>query len=248
MTHAPDAPPAPSPELRPDAPPPAEPPTPRARRLGMALPSRFRPQRERVTRTALLLAFELLVTFAGLLAAFAVENYRDRRKSAERARQVYAALGRELGNYAGLAPVLADTLDAMIDRFEAARARGERPAPPIYYVRTGSERIPTVVWDATVQAGGLDLVQPTLFFELAEFYNRLNSISERYVRYIEYTEREVLPRVATPAAFYDADGALRPEYRTYVDRLRDIHALLVARVPDARHLSAELDSARTRLR
>jgi hypothetical protein len=247
VTHAPDAPPAPSPELRPDASPQAEPPTPRARRLGLALPSRLRQQRERVTRTALLLAFELLITFTGLLAAFAVENYRDRRKSAERARQVYAALGRELGNYAGLAPVLADTIDVMIDRFEAARERGERPAPPIYYVRAGSERIPTVVWDATVQAGGLDLVQPTLFFELAEFYNRLNSISERYLRYIEFTEREVLPRVPTPAAFYDAGGALRPEYRTYVERLRDIHTLLVARVPDARRLSAQLDFARTRL-
>jgi hypothetical protein len=144
--------------------------------------------------------------------------------------------------------MLADTIDASIRTFEAALARGERPPPPSYYVRAGSERIPTVVWDATVQGGGLDLVQPTLFFELAEFYNRLDSISERYLRYIEFTEREVLPRVSTPAVFYDAGGALRPEYRTYVDRLRDIHTLLVARVPDARRLAAQLDSARARLR
>jgi hypothetical protein len=248
VSHPPDAPAAPAPELRPDLPAHTELPTPRARRLGLTVPPRLRGQRERVTRTALLLAFELLITFTGLLAAFAVENYRDRRKSAERARQVYAALGRELSNYTGLAPVLADTIDASIRSFEAALARGERPPPPSYYVRAGSERIPTVVWDATVQAGGLDLVQPTLFFELAEFYNRLNSISERYLRYIEFTEREVLPRVPTPAAFYDAGGALRPEYRTYVDRLRDIHTLLVARVPDARRLAAQLDSARVRLR
>ena len=46
----------------------------------------------------------------------------------------------------------------------------------------------------------------------------------------------------------DAGGALRPEYRTYVDRLRDIHTLLVARVPDARRLAAQLDSAGARLR
>ena len=222
-----------------------DPPTPRARRLGAALPERLRGQRERVARTALLLAFELLVTFLGLLLAFAVENYRDARKSAERARQVYAALGREVQNFATVAPVLADTIQHAILAFDSARARGERPAPPVYYVRAGSERIPTEVWDATRAGGGLDLVEPRLFFTLAEFYNRVNSISDRYRRYVEYTEREVLHRLPTPAAFYDASGALRPEYVTYVDRLRDVHTLLVARLPDARRLAATLDSART---
>lgn len=220
---------------------------PRHRRPGAALPGLLRGQRERVVRTGLLLAFELLVTFLGLLAAFGVENYRDRRAKAARSRQVVTALRRELTNYAAVAPVLADTIDAEIRRFEAARARGERPAPPLYYVRAGSERIPTVVWDATLQVGGLDLLEPQLFFTLAEFYNRLNTISERYGRYVEFTERDVLPRLPTPAAFYDGAGVLRPEYRTYVDRLRDIHTLLVARVPDARTLAARLDSVQRTL-
>ena len=223
----------------------SDPPTPRARRIGAAIPERLRGQRERVARTALLLAFELLVTFLGLMLAFAVENYRDARNRAERARQVYTALGREVQNFATVAPVLADTIDRAIEAFDAARARGERPAPPVYYVRAGSERIPTDVWDATRAAGGLDLVEPRLFFTLAEFYNRVNSISDRYRRYVEYTEREVLHRLPTPAAFYDASGALRPEYVTYVDRLRDVHTLLVARLPDARRLAVTLDSART---
>jgi hypothetical protein len=226
----------------------SDPPTPRARRIGAALPERLRGQRERVTRTALLLAFELLVTFVGLLLAFAVENYREARSRNERARQVYAALGREIQNFATVAPILADTIRVSIEAFDAARARGERPAPPVYYVRAGSERIPTDVWDATRAAGGLDLVEPRLFFTLAEFYNRVNSISDRYRRYVDYTEREVLHRLSTPAAFYDAAGALRPEYASYVDRLRDVHTLLVARVPDARRLAARLDSSRARLR
>ncbi|MGZ8468803.1 MAG: hypothetical protein ACXW61_04995 [Gemmatirosa sp.] len=226
----------------------SEPPTPRARRIGAVLPERLRGQRERISRTALLLTFELVVTFVGLLLAFAVENYREARNRSDRARQVYAALGREVQSFATVAPILADTLQRAIAAFDSARARGERPAPPVYYVRAGSERIPTDVWDATRAAGGLELVEPRLFFTLAEFYNRVNSISDRYRRYVEYTEHEVLHRLSTPAAFYDATGALRPEYATYVDRLRDVHTLLVARVPDARQLAARLDSARARMR
>jgi hypothetical protein len=205
-------------------------------------------RRARLTRSALLLGFELVVTFAGVLAAFAVENWRDARGRSERARQVYAALSQEVRNFAAAAPPLADTIRKSLDAFSAARARGERPPPPVYYVAAGSERIPTEVWEATRTGGGLELIDPPLFFRTAQFYNRVNSISDRYARYVAYTEAEVLPRLATPDAFYERSGALRPEFATYVDRLRDVHTLLAARVPDARRLVVELDSARSRRR
>jgi hypothetical protein len=91
-------------------------------------------------------------------------------------------------------------------------------------------------------------VPPRLSFEGPDFHTRLPPPRDRYARYVAYTEAAVLPRATTPAAFYDAGGALRPEFRTYVDRLRDIHTLLVARIPDARRLAGQLDSAGKRLR
>lgn len=198
------------------------------------------PASPRLRDAALRLAFELLVVFMGVSAAFFVDSYRERQQSEARSRQVYLALDRELGRYVEFAPVLAGLMTARLDAWAAARRAGERP-PPAYYHEPSGERIPATVWDATLASGGVNVVDPTLFYALAEHYNRLNSISDRYARYNEFTERELLPRERTPAAFYDArTGELLPAYAAHMDRLRDIRAALLASVADGRRLRAQI--------
>lgn len=70
--------------------------------------------------------------------------------------------------------------------FEAARARGERPPLPVYR-EEGAETPPTRVLDGIIAAGGAQLFEADLFFNLVLFYNRLESAGQRYLRYNEFT-------------------------------------------------------------
>ncbi len=85
---------------------------------------------------------------------------------------------------------------------------------------------------------------------LAEFYNRVESTSERYVRYNVVTEEAILPLLSQgPEAFYDpVTGDLRSRYQVHMDQLRTLRdevSFIVDRA-DTLHLCvlAELERLR----
>jgi hypothetical protein len=167
------------------------------------------------------LGFELVVIFVGVTLAFAVENYRERRNEDERRQQSYRALARELDVHASAAPQMSRTLGEILERFETARAAGERPAPAYYRERQG-ERVPDFAWEGVRLAGGVNLVEPDLYFRLAEYYGRIASISSRYARYNVFTEQALLPLShAGPEAFYDGRG-LKGEFAEHLARLAEL--------------------------
>ena len=54
--------------------------------------------------------------------------------------------------------------------------------------------------------------------ELGYFYSEFVGIHDSYDRYNQFTEREVLPRLAGgPDAFYGPDGKLLPIFRVHMD-------------------------------
>ena len=73
---------------------------------------------------------------------------------------------------------------------DAAVARGERPVPPAFRI-PDAERPPTGVWEAAVATGTIELVEPELFYELARFYTRANSVGDLYQRYSAAAQVEV---------------------------------------------------------
>ena len=65
--------------------------------------------------------------------------------------------------------------------------------------------------ETTVASGLARLIEPKLRIELGYFYNEFIGIHDNYDRYNQFTEREVLPRIATGAdSFYGPDGRLLP--------------------------------------
>lgn len=48
-------------------------------------------------------------------------------------------------------------------------------------------------------------------------------MGERYIRYAEMTEQQILPLGPDQRGIYDPEtGKLKPKYAAYVDRLRDL--------------------------
>lgn len=65
------------------------------------------------------------------------------------------------------------------------------------------------------------------------YYSEMGGIHANYARHIAFHEREVMPRVLQDAAaFYDADGKLKPEFRVHLQLYEEF-------VSDLKRLSAQ---------
>ncbi len=175
-------------------------------------------------------AFELVIVFVGVTAAFALENYRQARENAAYQYAMVSELRASLDDFASHGSEIDHQIATLLREFDQARKQGKRPPPPVYREK-GGERPPTKAWDGIVATGAARSLDPKLFFRLALFYSRADSFGDRYERYNAFTEQRVLPFLDNPATFYEPEGQLKPEYAAYVDRLRDlrgeIHALAV---------------------
>ena len=179
-------------------------------------------------------AFELVIVFVGVTAAFALENARQARAEAEYRDQMVGALGASLDDWAVHGAEIERQIGSMLRDFDQARLQRQQLAPPVYR-ESGGERPPTRAWDGIVATGAARTLDPQLFFRLARFYSRADSFGDRYIRYNNFSEEHVLPYLSDPEAFY-LDGRLRPEFAAYVDRLRDLQREVSAAVTEAAKL------------
>lgn len=167
-------------------------------------------------------AFELVIVFVGVTGAFALENLRQHGEEAAYRSRMIAALRPALDDVVSHGRDIDRTVTAKLDAFDAAIARREQPALPVYR-EGGGERPPTRAWDGIVATGAAKALDPAMFFRLAHFYNTLDSFGERYIRYNDFSEARVLTLGDGAVAAYDpASGRLKPEFTAYVERLRDL--------------------------
>jgi hypothetical protein len=174
-------------------------------------------------KLSLRLVSELAIVFAGVYGAFWVERFRGELEDRERASTILAALGREIEAVASAGPFVRDGMAEALAEYDSAAARGLRP-PPAFYREAGAETPSISVWEATVASGGVNLLDPELFYRLAAFYNRVESFSQRYLRYNQTTEQEVLPRLPRGAdAYYHPEtDRLDPVFEVHMDQLRTL--------------------------
>ena len=187
------------------------------------------------------IGFELFAVFAGVTAAFALDDYRNQRDQDDRRQAIYRALDRELKQMAEThGPVFQREMTQQLNSWDASLAKGERPLPPSFKL-PGAERPPTGVWDAAVASDSIELVDPDLFYELARFYNRANSVGNLYQRYASYAQSDVWPHLTDgPDAFWQPNGQLRPEIQAHIQRLRDFQTQQNRLGIEARQLRKEL--------
>jgi hypothetical protein len=184
-------------------------------------------------------AFELVIVFVGVTAAFALENYRQKREAAAYQHAMVDELRASMDDFATHGADIDRRIGVLLSNFAAARKAGKCPPVPVYR-ESGGERPPTRVWDGIVATGAARSLDPKLFFRLAVFYHRADSFGDRYLRYNAFSEERVLPYINSPTTFCDPRGRLKPEYSAYVDRLADLQTEMHALVVEAASLSDSL--------
>lgn len=187
---------------------------------------------------------QLIVVFAGVSAAFVVENYRDSKNQQAEFHQALSGLIAELKRYETRGLEFADGIDAKISAWEQADHSGTR-AIPGYYRIPGATHPPSAAWTTMTSSGLARLIEPGLRTELGLFYSEVVGIHDNYDRYNRFTEGEVLPRIALgPDAFYRADGHIQPAFRVHMDLQREFAADLRKLSNQAHDLRLKLEAVR----
>jgi hypothetical protein len=183
---------------------------------------------------------ELLVVFAGVSAAFVVENYRDNRKQIAEMHQAVAGIITELTSTETKARKYSDAISDDIARWENADRSGKR-AVPGYYRIPGAPHPPSAAWNSAIASGIARMLEPSLRWDLGYFYSEFVGIHDNYDRYNQFTEREVLPKALSgPDAFYGPEGRLLSAFRVHMDLQKEF-------AEDLRRLSTMAQDLRVRL-
>jgi hypothetical protein len=188
---------------------------------------------------------ELLVVFVAVSAAFVVENYRDNRKQIAEMQQAIAGIITELTSTETKARSYSDAISADIARWEAADRTGKR-AVPGYYRIPGAPHPPSAAWNSALASGIARMLEPSLRWDLGYFYSEFVGIHDNYVRYNEFTEREVLPNALLgPDSFYGRDGRLLPSFRVHMDLQKEFAEDLRRLGDMARDLRVRLEAVQS---
>jgi len=186
------------------------------------------------------LLFEIFIIFIGVTAAFALEAARQERADTAYRQSMIAAMVPTFDDMQRHNRIFVGEAEARIAAFDRNLAAGKQPLLPIYR-EDGAERPPMRAWDGIVASGVSKALPPGLYFELSQFYNRQESLGERYVRYADMTERDIYPLGPDQKGIYGPTG-LKPQYAAYVDRLRDLVAATKTIDPQAREMKAKVQA------
>ncbi len=163
---------------------------------------------------------DFVIVVVGVFLGIQIGNWNEARIDAQRREQIVDALVTNLSDAIAVQERFVAEIERGLSEWEAAFARGERPAP-FYYRIDGSDTAPDT-WSTFEQMELTDLFDPVTLFDLTFFYSELDGVGRKYVRYVTFVEDEVLPAlIAGAETFYDGDGRLRPRFRASMDRLRD---------------------------
>lgn len=185
---------------------------------------------------------ELLIVFVGVYAAFWVENFREQQLRVSRTDQIIATLRADLDDYAQVGILHNEMITSGLEDWQASWQAGQKPAPYVFRI-SRSEEPPIAVWQAISNSSLVDLLDPTLLFDLGFYYSEVEGIGRKYVRYAEFTDAHVLPGLKRGNDwFYDETGELKPEYAAHMDRLKEFHDDSVTMIAWAKCLMKRLDS------
>lgn len=175
------------------------------------------------------IALEIFIGFIGVYAAFWLSAYKERRDLVDRRHQIKRALIAEIAPMVDVANRNAPGYSALLSAFDSSVKAG-RPAPQPFFESVG---LNDHVWEATKQAGGLDLIDVPTFVELSTFYNMNSQIVAQYAQLRDFSIAEILPRQAgAPASFFESGTTtVRASfriYRTALNRLANMSRSLVS--------------------
>ena len=187
---------------------------------------------------------ELVVVFVGVFAASLLTDYREEQGREARREQVHQMLLDEVRFMEGQYRSAAAFVDSLfVEGFIEPYEQGKRPDVRPLDLTVGMP-ISKDLWNAMLQTGGLDALDPETL-QLAQLYFTLQASTLKWATETsERSNRTIAPRLAGgDAAFYLPDTtALSPAYAWYPRSIRRLHSGMEQMALFADSLHRHLDS------
>ena len=170
------------------------------------------------------LAAQLVVVFLGVYAAsWAADRQADAERERRRA-QLRRALVTELRDATRNTRNAARGTAAALAFFDSSWKAGARPPLEPF---SDPVRWTPQMWNATVSAGGLELLDVPTFYALSEFYNELSSGFDVLGHMGSLSDSYLVPVAGSPASeFYEPNSTrLKPRYRWYTASIRRVNGI-----------------------
>ena len=165
---------------------------------------------------------DFLIVVLGVYVAVWVGSRQASFERDQRTRKVVAALRQDLRDSIAVEKSFEEKLVPALAAFTAARERGET-LPPVFLRVSGSDTPPRSPCSGMLQAQLVELIDPTLLWEVCFYYDERDGVGQKFVRYAVFTENQILPRLKEdPRVFYTEDRKrLAPPFDSHMDRLQE---------------------------
>jgi hypothetical protein len=191
-------------------------------------------------RGASKLLFELIIVFTGVMLAFIASDLRTRSTQQQRYEKTLEVLQHEISDFITYSPVPIQAMEDSLNQFRTKRAAGRYPVPA-YYREPRASGAPTAAWEALLASGAYEILDPTLFYEMTIYYNRVISVNTKFNRYMLRSEEWIMTRLhENRSAFYEGDR-LKGEYQLQIQMLEEIISDLKQLGLDAKELKNKLE-------
>lgn len=186
---------------------------------------------------------EMVVVFVGVYAAFALDQYRERKQETERRRQILLALEKDFSasqeTLDEAVPQIAQVVDSVLSAYD----RGEKPE--IGHL-AGSVTFRSGTWDAMLASGGVELLDIDLILKVEDYYETVQSLQEASAEGRRMSSELILPVIDQGnSVFYEAKGGkLKSKFRWYMSSLRDYRTRIMTLTEKNRDI---LEMVRNRL-
>ncbi len=179
------------------------------------------PRRPSLWQQAGRLLLELLVVFVGVYAAFALSTWQENQRDQARQQQILQTLRSHVAEVDRGVQIAGPRMDSTVFTpfFEQLEA-GEMPELRPLSMTTGE--VGTGLWEATLQSGGLDVLDASTIELMHTYFGALAYAAESIDEMRSQSHAYLYPNLGRgPGEFYDTStGVLRPEYGWYPHALR----------------------------
>ena len=189
---------------------------------------------------------ELLTVFAGVYAAFVLNDYQTHRQERQRREQILAWMDGYFEEALASASVQNDVLRKNVAEFDRAVAAGEMPALHPFTWRTDYD--PSDVASLLGGGGGFDLLEVETVREIRETESDVRSMLSVLRHDQQLSDVYILPNLENDhRMFYNpATGRLRPQYQWYAKDLKAVLESYGSLVADLQKLLTHLREERGR--
>ena len=165
--------------------------------------------------------FELIIVFFGVLLAFIASDWRTKNLQQQRFEKTVKVLQHEILDFITYTPIPSTAMEDSLKKFSKEHLAGNYPAPG-YYREPRASGAPTAAWEAMLASGAYEILDPTLFYEMTIYYNRVISFNSKFNRYVVRCEDMIINKLYDDQRVFYEGKKLKSEYIFLMQLLKEI--------------------------